>query len=169
MIQKKLVENVDATHIKQTFLYVLAAYAMLAVAFYFLAGDQLRYRVSRGEREMLEANVGSVELSSGASVEQVFTAQIDRLERVCVRFGTYYRANAGTLTMELRRQSDGEMLLHQEYDVSAIAEGQTLEMTSEIPVENLGHAPLVLRLTADSALGMGVTPLISLNWGQGSM
>ena len=49
---------------------------MLAVAFYFLAGEQLRYRDSRGNIEMPVANAATVELTAGSVVEQQFTPKI---------------------------------------------------------------------------------------------
>lgn len=163
MTRKRQEQTTDNAGVRRIFLYVLAGYLLLVVLFYFLAGDQLHYRATRGAIEMPAADAASMELSDGAAVEQVFTAKIDRIENIGVQFGTYYRTNAGTLTMELRSQSDGEVLLRQDFDVASIAEGQIAEMTAETLIENSTHAPLVLRLTADSESGMGVTPLISLN------
>lgn len=161
MTEGKGTKTADADYVKRTFLYILCGYALLIVLFYFLAGEQLHYRQSRGNIELPAADAGSVELSGGTSMEQHFTAEIDRIERISVQFGTYYRANAGTLTMELARPSDGAVLLHRTYDVSEIAEGQSLEMDAESPIENPDHETLMLRLTADSAQGLGVTPLLS--------
>lgn len=152
--------NPDVISVRRTFLWMLGIYALAMVLFYFLAGDQLHYRVSRGNMEQEVADVAIVEMVSGAMVEQTFVPEIDRIEKVCVQFGTYYREDTGTLVMELCRMDDQSVLLRQSYDVSMIAEGQLLELKAESPIERMRGCPLVLRLTADSEPGRGVTPLI---------
>ena len=93
-------------------------------------------------------------------VEQIFTTKIDRLESVGVQFGAFYRVNAGTVTMDIRRLSDGEVLLWQSYDASLIGEGYVLTMAADVPIECTEDEPLVLRVTADSQPGQGVTPMV---------
>ncbi len=154
-------ETSDEIDIRRIFLIILAVYAFLITAFYFLAGDQLRYRTSRGNIEMQAAETGGIELCSGATAEQRFKASIDRIQRIGIQFGAYYRANSGKLTMELCREADGAVLMHGEYAVPEIAEGQILELTVDEPVENRAHEPMVIRITADSPAGEGVTPLVS--------
>ena len=94
-------------NIKKIFWGVLAAYILLIVSFNFLSGEQLHFRRSRGEVASPVADGGAAELAQGVIVEQTFQAKIQRLERVSVQWGTYYRSNAGTVTMELVRPSDG--------------------------------------------------------------
>lgn len=63
---------------------LMAVYLLLVVAFYFLAGEQLHFRASRGELALPAAEAGTVELAQGALVEQTFSAKIQRLESVSV-------------------------------------------------------------------------------------
>ncbi len=139
---------------------ILAVYVLLVVSFYFLAGDQLRYRSSRGNLMMPAADRAAVELSEGSVVEQVFFARIDRIYSVSVQWGAYYRENAGNVTMELLRLSDGAPLLRGEFDVSTVTEGAILTMSADVPAEGVYERPLLLRLTSDSPAGQGVAPLI---------
>ncbi len=150
----------DEINIKRIFIIALAVYTLLAVCFYYLAGDQLRYRESRGNMEMLQADTGAAELSQGVVVEQTFHAKIQRFESVSVQWGTNYRTNLGTVTMELVRQDDGEVLMRGSFDAAQITEGQLLTITSEEPLETVYEVALVLRLYADSPSGQAVTPLI---------
>lgn len=137
----------------------LATYAILAVLFYFLAGDQLHFRKSRGTVVMPAAEAGTVELVQGAEVVQQFTAEIQRLTGVSVQWGTYYRPNAGTVTMSLHQ---GEMLLGQQtFDASQITEGGMTTLSFDSPIEGLVNVPLTLRLTADSQVGSAVSPMMS--------
>ena len=140
---------------------VVLLYGIAVILFYFLAGDQLHLRRSRGEVPMPVADSGTVELISGSIVEQTFTAQIQRLERIDIQWGTYYRPNAGRMYMELLDGRDGTVLLFQDFDVSAIQEGGLTTLIAEKPIEGVYQVPLLLRLTADSMPESAVSPLMN--------
>lgn len=159
-VERKRRDN-DEIQIPKFCIGLFAAYWLLIVAFYFLAGDQLRLRQSRGELAMPTAEAGTVELIQGAVVEQHFTVMIQRLQTVSVQWGTYYRPNAGTVTMELWNDSTGTLLLSQTYDVAAIPEGGMTTLKAEEPLEGLYGTPLVLRLSADSSPGSALSPLMN--------
>lgn len=139
----------------------LVGYLALVLLFYVLAGEQLHLRESRGTVSLPEAGRGTVELTAGHEVEQTFTVSIQRLERVEVRWGTYYRANEGTILAELLDGRDGRVLLSQRFDASAIEEGGVTALEAAEPLEGLYGAALRLRLRADSEPGSGVSPLLS--------
>ncbi len=149
----------DPLHLRRLFVLVLAAYLLLTVCFYFLAGEQIRIRATRGAVGMQPADTWVAELSEGVVVEQTFPARIDRIERVSVQWGSSFRRNSGTLTMELLQGNGGAVLLRQDFDAGAVAEGEVLTMEAEVPVEVDRGVPLVLRLTADSVPGSAVAPL----------
>lgn len=141
---------------------LLLGYAALIVLFYFLAGEQLHLRESRGDMELPAADSGTVELVSGSTVEQSFTVEIQRLEQVDVQWGTYYRPNAGTVLLELVDLRDGNVLLSGAFDVAAITEGGLTTLTAEEPIEGLYKVPLLLRITSpDCQLGSAVSPLMN--------
>lgn len=142
---------------------VVLTYMILIVLFYFLSGEQLHLRKSRGDINFPLAESGTVELCQGTVVEQQFTAEIQRLESVSVQWGTYYRPNAGTVTMELWNRQDGTLLLSQNYDAALIQEGGLTTLMAEEPVEGLYQVPLLLRIYADSQPGSAVSPFMSLH------
>jgi len=142
---------------------LVLGYLILTVLFYFLAGEQLHLRVSRGNLELPAAEAGTVELCQGAVVEQIFTVKIQRLETVSVQWGTYYRPNTGTVTMELWNQAAGELLLSQTFDAAAIPEGGLTTLMAETPIEELYQVPLLLRLYADSQPGSAASPLMNVS------
>lgn len=145
--------------LKRVFALCFAVYAVLIIAFYFLAGDQLHFRRSRGEVTMPAAEAGTIELVQDTYVQQTFTAKIQRLESVSVQWGTYYRANTGAVTMALYR---GEELLGQQtFDAAGITEGGVTTLTFDTPLEGLADVPLTLRLWADSATGSAVSPMMN--------
>ena len=140
---------------------MIGIYVILVASFYFLAGDQLHLRQSRGNLDMPEAESGTVELVQGAVVEQKFSCEIQRLQRVNVQWGAFYRVNSGTVTMELYNLQNRALLLSQSYDAAGITEGGILSLTAPEPIEGLFKAPLLLRIYADSQPGSAASPLMS--------
>lgn len=148
-------------NIKKLSVLFVVCYLFLAVAFYYLAGYQLHFRQSRGPLEMPAAEAGTVELVQGAVVEQTFSAEIQRLQSISIQWGTYYRPNAGTVTVELYDLRDNSLLMHQTLDASTIGEGAITTMSAEEPIETVYQAPLLLRISSDSQPGSAVSPMMS--------
>lgn len=148
-------------NIKKLSVLFVVCYLFLAVAFYYLAGYQLHFRQSRGTLEMPAAEAGTVELVQGAVVEQTFSAEIQRLQSISIQWGTYYRPNAGTVTVELYDLRDNSLLMHQTLDASTIGEGAITTMSAEEPIETVYQAPLLLRISSDSQPGSAVSPMMS--------
>ncbi len=145
---------------------VLPGYVLLIVLFYFLAGEQLHLRESRGNMGLPPADSGTVELTAGSTVEQAFTTKIQRLESVSVQWGTYYRPNAGTILLELVDLRNGAVLLSGTFDASAITEGGLTTLTAEQPIEGLYQVPLLLKITSpDCQGGSAASPLMNTQGG----
>ncbi len=149
-------------NLKKTIVTAIVGYVCLVVLVYFLMGYQLHFRASRGDLEQPAAETGTVELVQGTVVEQTFSAKIQRLQSVSVQWGTYYRSNSGTVTMELINQIDGSVVMSQSFAATEIAEGGLTTMTAEEPIETVYDAPLLLRLYADSQPGSAVSPMMCL-------
>ena len=154
-------ENSINVNMQKVAISVLVVYILLIVAFYFLTGEQLHFRDSRGNLELPPAESGTIELVQGSVVEQTFTVEIQRLESVSVQWGNYYRANAGIVTMELLDTRDGTLLMRQQFNAAEIADAMVLSMSANAPIEGLYGVPLLLRVYADSVAGSAVTPLMS--------
>ena len=146
--------------LRRLVLILVIGYAAAVVLFYFLAGEQLHLRQSRGNLELPAADSGTVELISGSIVEQRFTTEIQRLERIDIQWGTYYRPNAGIVLAELVDLRSGAVLLSQSFDAAGIPEGGLTTLTAEEPIEGLYQVPLLLRITADSQPGSAASPLM---------
>lgn len=138
---------------------ILASYGIFAVVFYFLAGDQLRFRPSRGNFGFPSADSGIVELTSDTVIEQRFTYKIQRLEEISVQWGDSYHPNTGTVALELYDAESGEAILSQSFDASVIPEGGVTTMKAASPLEGYCQRPLLLRLRSpDGRMGSSVTP-----------
>lgn len=143
-------------------LVLVIGYITATILFYFLAGEQLHLRESRGDLELPIADSGTVELVAGSVVEQQFTTEIQRLEEVSVQWGTYYRPNAGTVVMELYDLRNNTLLMSQSFDAAVIPEGGLTTMAAEEPVEGLHETPLLLRVySLDGQMGSALSPLMN--------
>lgn len=139
----------------------IAGYLVLAVLFFFLAGDQLHLRESNNNIEMPPANSATIELFAGNVVEQHFTTSIQRLEKISVLWGTYYRPNVGTVVMELYNLDTGALLLSGSFDASTITEASLTTLYAETPLEGLVGVPLMLRVySPDGQPGTSLSPLM---------
>ncbi len=159
-------ERSSALPLRSMALGLVLAYLAAVVLFYLLAGEQLRLRRSRGESALPSADSGTVELTAGSVVEQRFTMEVQRLEEICVQWGTYYRPNAGTASMELYDLRDGSLLAGQTFDMAAITEGGLTTLTMDEPLEGLYQVPLLLRIASSDALpGSAASPLMNTGLG----
>lgn len=156
-------EQQQSFNLKRICALCIAVYVTLVVLLYFLMGYQLHFRESRGDIELQPAETGTVELVQGAVVEQIFSTKIQRLQEVSVQWGTFYRANSGTATMELYNLNDGSLMLSKTFDVSTIQEGSLTTLKAGTPIEGLCDVPLLLRIHADSATGAAAFPLMSVS------
>ena len=76
---------------------------------------------------------------------------------------TYYRTNSGTVTIELHDLGTGRLLMRQTLDASEITEAQIITLESQLPIENIFGAPLMLRMYSDSPSGNAVAPMITFS------
>lgn len=141
---------------------LLAGYLAAVVLFYFLAGEQLHLRESRGNIDVLPAEKGTMELTAGCVVEQRFTTKVQRLEEISVQWGTYYRQNAGMVLVELWDLQNNCPLLSQNFDAATVTEGGFTTLTTKEAIEGLHQRPLALRITSiDGQLGTSPSPLMN--------
>lgn len=87
--------------IKKIFIIVMIVYVVLTTLFYFLAGDQLKYKNSKHNIVMPEADSVSDELVSGVVIRQDFVAKMDRVDGVAVVFTKFYKEMDGIVGIEL--------------------------------------------------------------------
>lgn len=139
----------------------ITGYLLIIILFPYLAGEQLYIKESKGNIKMPVAQSGTVEMCVGNMIDQHFTVSIQRLEKVSVQWGTYYRPNTGTVVAELYNMETEQLLLSASYDASSITEGGVTILQAEQPIENIDGAPLILRLySPDSQSGSSVSPLM---------
>ncbi len=146
---------------RKIFFIIALVYLSLICCFYYLAGDQLLYRNSRGNISMPAAEANAEELADGLVIEQSFFAKIQILNRVSVKMETFYRTNTGIVTVELVQRDTGEILMSGSFDMADIDEGDELSIVAEPPIETACDVPLSLRLSGNAFLGNAVAPMIT--------
>lgn len=141
--------------------YIIVGYIISVFLFPLMLKEQLYFRSSRGNIEMLPSEAFTIELSKGTSIEQYFTPKIQRLESIAIKWGSFSRRNTGTATIELINTQTNERIITQNIDVSEVEEGDITTVTAENPIETLYNVTLCLRITADSPKEAAATPLMS--------
>ena len=86
---------------------VMAVYIVSVLVFYFIGGDQLRFRGVLSDAVSPMNAVG--EITAGTQIDQPFTAEGDALSHVQLFFSTYGRENTSTVRAEILAP-DGETL-----------------------------------------------------------
>lgn len=160
MTRKKQENPVNVLRLALT---VLLIYCGMVVSFYFLSGEQLFLRASRGSLEMPAAEVAAPEVVQGMTIEQNFSAEIQRLKSISVQWGTFYRPNAGSVSVELVDKFTGSVILKEVLNAAEVTECQITELALSEPTEGLYDVPLCLRITADSLPGAAIAPLMNIN------
>ena len=162
---KKSAEKVGHTNIsllRRLAAILIVGYVSFIVLFYFLAGEQLHLRESRGNLASQLADRVTVEMTAGSVIEQVFVLKIQRLEQVSVFWGTFARPNNGIATLELYDTRTNTLLMSGNFDMAEITEGGITELRAETPLEGLTQVPLLLRISsADGQSGSAATPLMN--------
>ena len=140
---------------KKLLSYLAAAYWVLVIAIYFIAGDQFRYRAVSSDPLSASTSVG--EIVDGTQIRQTVSVPTQKLTSVSVMTGTYGRKNTGTLLIQLENQQ-GDLIAEQQADISGFEDGKYTLIDLEQPVEGLMGEDLLMTLTTSgSAPGNAVT------------
>lgn len=131
----------------------LAVFCLLALAFWLIAGDAIRFR---DESTELQQNIGIVgELTSEIELSQRIYVPEGRLVSVELLTGTYARENTGTLVVDVYR--GGELLGSGSVALSGLADNMPFTVPLNVEVGSR-PAELELRISApESVPGNAVT------------
>ena len=149
--------------------YLLTILACLVMAsfFYFVGGDEIKYRKS--STEMAEANGVLQEIAEGVVIQQNMTIESDILEKMSIRMATYVRKNSGILTLSLIDSQSGVLLEQHEVDVSLL-QGDTLyEWRFTEPLQECRGREITLIAESTSSIGNGITFYINSNVNDGNL
>ncbi len=145
--------------LKKVYIIALIIYTVFAVSFYFLAGDQLRYKVAKDNITILEADSVSPEISRGVAVTQNFRNTVDNIEEIQLVFTKLYRDGSGSLTVDLM---DGNDLVYRKiFDVNKIPEQHSVYLQPEYPLRGYKDKMLTLKIYSSSRVGEGASLMMN--------
>ena len=126
--------NMNKNTIKKIYLIILATFIVVATAFYYLLGDQLRYKESVNNIIMVDADAVTDEIIEGVEIRQTFTSSIDRIETIAIVFTKFYREGKGKVYIDIL---DGETKIYsKQFDVQKdIPEQHRVFLDFEKPLE----------------------------------
>lgn len=133
----------------------LAAYIVLALAFYWVSGEQLHFRDE--ETAFVSAGEPIGELVQGMEVRQPFTAAADEILSVDMLLSTYARENTARVTVGIVDES-GLTLAQTEVTGAEIEDNAVRTISFAQPVQVTPGARYALVLTSpDGVPGNAVT------------
>ena len=145
--------------IKKIFILIIAIYTTLVVSFYFILGDELRYKESVNNIQMNEADSVSNEINKKNQIEQFFINTVDRISSVELVFTKFYRDISGTLTIELIHNN--KVLLKNTYDFKDVPEQSRVYLHSEEGIEGYKGEKLTIRISSNSTSGSSLAAMMN--------
>ena len=134
--------------IKKVLSCILILYAVLAVAFYYLAGEQLKYKEAVEKIAMPEADSVTDEIVKGMDVRQEFVNTVDRIESATLVFTKFYREGSGNLVIDLL---EGDRVLMREIlNIDEIPEQGSVVLRADRPIEDMKGKRLSFRLYSNA-------------------
>lgn len=129
---------------------LLISYLFLMVAFYFIGGDQLKYKYVVSP---LGSQDGILEeFTKDIEIRQPFVPTEKSLETIDILFCTYARENTGTITVKIIDETGTEMA-RQFIDVSALKDNNAHKWVISPGIPDVEGKSLTLILTSDCMPG----------------
>ncbi len=146
-------------NLRNVFSIAFIVFAVFTVLFYFLSGDQLKYKVSKDNINMLDADAVTPELTRGVTISQDFTNTVDNIEQIALVFTKLYREGSGLLTVDLYH---GEDLIYRKiFDVEKIPEQHRVYIEPEYPFAGLKDEKLTLKIYSNARSNSGVSVMMN--------
>jgi len=132
----------------------IGIYLIMAIAFYFLCGEQLH--VKNDVRESVTLSNALGELIKGESVLQSFYVKGDRITELAVQVATYGRENSGHLQIQIWDQGN---LLHEEIvDVGTLIDGEFYRINIKEPLNTHPDDKITMMIQSlDGSPGNAIT------------
>lgn len=135
---------------------IMAAYIVMTVAFYFIAGDD--FRQSSSGTEMVSPKAVTGEILAGQTLTQSFIAQTDTVDAVTVMGGTYVRDNDDTLIFSLLDDTD-TVLASSCLETAGLSDNENWTVNFEDPAENVMGKELTLSIRSERGRPSNVVTL----------
>ena len=149
-----------ASRIRNIFIVLLSIYTIFVVSFYFLAGEQLRYKEFK-DADIPEADSITPEIVQGIEVKQNFVNKVDKINMIEIVFTKFYRDGNGQVTVSLVDEDTNEVFIRETLDVLDIPEQHRIYLETSEPIEGLKNETLTLSITSNCKEGEGVAVMMN--------
>ncbi len=146
-------------NLRKIFTIAFIVYAVFAVSFYFLSGDQLKYRIAKDTISIIDADSVTPEITRGVTISQDFTNTVDNIDQIAIVFTKLYREGKGLLTVDLL---DGDELLYRKtFDVDQIPEQHRVYLEPQNSLKGLRDKTLTLKIYSNSRVNQGASVMMN--------
>lgn len=133
----------------------IAIYAIIAIAFFFIGGDQIQYSVITSN---LQPTSGTIpEMSAGTMVEQSFYASTDTLDSVSVLTATFNRENSGELSFSLLDAETYQPIQQKAVAVEEIPDNMMYQWDFDPQLTGVNGRQFILRIESTCPAGEAPT------------
>ena len=147
--------------IKKIFISVIAIYTTLVVSFYFVAGDELRFKESANNIQMKEADSVTEEITDKIWIEQNFINPVDVINSIELVFTKFYKQINGKLIIELIH--NGSVISESSYDFNDVPEQSRVYLNFEEGLEGYKGEKLTLKISAKGSKGANIAAMMNKN------
>ena len=145
--------------LKKIFIAIISIYTALVVSFYFLGGDQIKYKASSGNIAMPEATAVTDEIVAGSIVSQDFVNQIENIEQLAIVFTKFYRNASGIISVSL--YDGNEALVRNTMKLVDVPEQSRIYLVPEEPITGLKGKKLTLKIYTTAKINHGAAVMMS--------
>ena len=145
--------------LRKVFTIAFLIYTVFAVSFYFLSGDQLKYRVAKDTISIIDADSVTPEITRGVVVTQDFTNTVDNIDQIAIVFTKLYREGKGLLTIDILEGDD--LLYRKMLDVDKIPEQHRVILEPEESIRGCRDKTLTIKIYSNSRINEGVSVMMN--------
>ena len=143
---------------KKIFIIILLGYFLITGFFYYLVGDQIRYKKTTNNIVMPSGDSATKEMTTGLVVKQDFENNIDILDSVSLLFTKFYREAYGSVKVSIL---DGDKVLYTDtINVKYIVEQIPYTLSLDKPIEAKDKT-LTLQVEANANENHGIALMLN--------
>lgn len=152
--------------LKQGCIRVMCIYVLVAIGFYLIAGEQLKYKSVTSINNNLTYSTPVGDLYDGMSVEQSFVSDTEAISSLSLVFATYNRVNSGQINISLLEKSNQVILFTEKIDASILTDNSIYTMNFDAPIEGLLGTELSIQIISNTdGAANAITVYESVNGG----
>lgn len=138
----------NSSKLKKIYIVVIAIYTAVVTSFYFIAGEQLWYKESTKNINMVDADSVSQEIVKDVIIEQKFENTVDKIETFAIVFTKNYQEGSGYITLDLL--DEGYLLARKTIAVKEVPEQHRLFLDIVNPITDEYGKELTLKIYANT-------------------